>query len=191
MGQVTINGNTYDVMGTLPDAKVYLGGAVGDPAADAWLALADDNLKSARILRATRILKNLPWQGTPTVTNQDTAFPRNGVTGVTDGTTPEDLTEAEYELAALLTTTPAIATSANTGSNTKRLEAGPVNIEYFRPTDIAETATPLPKPVWDRISKYMALPTITAARAYGVDPCEDEYAQSQFEDCDTYERTIR
>lgn len=194
MGTVSINGNSYPIHGTLGGAQQYLEASIGSHA-DAWRALVaagNDDQQGRLLVAATRVLYTLNWQGTPTVANQKTAFPRDGVEDVADGTTPDDVVSAEYELAALAAANPSVLSAMSTGSNVKKMTAGPVDIEYFRPTDVLETALPLPKAVYDLIAKYFKQTSDgSLAAAYGVDPCDESAAESQFEDCDAYERVVR
>lgn len=175
MGTVTIGVDDYTIMGTLAGAKTYAAGAVG-AGPDAWSALATDDLKEKYLIAATRYLYRQQWQGTPTVTDQTTAFPRDGVIGpsgeaVTDGTTPLNLIYAEYEMAFALAADSAVNTAVDSGSNIQSLTAGPVSISYFRAT-IGENAgaSKMPANVMDLISAYLANAQDSgAAVAYGFD----------------------
>ena len=200
MGTVNVNGVNATIYGTLTGAQQYLEFAIGS-GADAWRALVDagnDDQQGRLLVQAFRMLEAMTWAGAKTSDVQTEQWPRTGVEDiygdeVDDATVPTNIVNGEYELAALLAATAALTSSALTGSNTKKLAAGPVSIEYFRPTDTLDTATVLPKQVMDLVGQYLASSTSTAsgATAYGVDPCDEPAAESQFESCDDYERIIR
>lgn len=198
MAIVTIGGQNYTTMVTVATATTYLNASAG-VAPDAWRAQSDPDTKGRDVVQADRFLYALPWAGTQTVATQGTAWPRNGVSGVPDGTTPQDVLDAECELAALVESDPSILTQTSSGSNTKRLSAGPIDIEYFIPTiTIPGISTPIPVVVWRLIAKYMASAELAIATAgspvaFGCDPCDpcEPYANSQFEDSDEFTRTIR
>lgn len=192
MGQVTIAGNSYDVMGDLPGAKLYLAAAVG-AGPDAFNALvATPDLQSKLIVSATRMLKALDWEGTPTVATQDTAFPRNGVVDsdgvvVPDGTTPEDIVNAEYTLAGLLAADSSITTASGSGSNIQSLQAGAVSISYFRATiGVDAGETPMPPQIMRMIEKYLSRGGDTLVLTSGFTSCEAR--TSSFDDCAQYTR---
>lgn len=197
MPTININGTDFTIHGTVDGAIAYAQGTPGTAGAAFRALEGNDDAIGRLLVQATRTLFSLGWQGTPTVAAQRTAFPRDGVLdrygqAVVDGTTPQDIIDAEYELAIIYAANAAAKDAINTGSNIKRMEAGPVNIEYHRPTDALDTALPLPKVVWDLVAPYLgsAVDGFTAT-AYGVDPCDEPAAASDFEDCDAYTRVVR
>jgi hypothetical protein len=195
MGTIQVDGTDYSIMGaSLDEADAYLKAGVG-AGGDAWRALItaeDDDGRARLLVSATRLLARQRWQGTKTVSTQATAFPRDSVTGpdgeaVEDGTTPQALIDAEYELAGLLAADASIATAANSGSNIASLTAGPVAVTYFQPTiSVAAGATKMPAVIMDLVGPYLAS-AINEERAtvYGVDDC----VESAFDECAQYTRT--
>jgi hypothetical protein len=190
MGTVTVDGNSYTIMGTLAGAKVYLATNT-DPGAVAFRALTDNEM-SRMLVASTKYLYRQPWSGTPTVAapTQETAFPRDGLTNpltgaaLSVGTTPQNAIYAEYEMAAIIAGNRAAALLADSGSNVKLLKAGPVTLENFTATSAAMgTATPLPTPVMDLIGAYLGSNTTVTVGKVSGDSCD-----SSFTDCDTYNR---
>lgn len=196
MGTIILGGDSYAIMGTLAGAKTYLAMGVG-AGPDAFNALATDDLKGKVLVAGTRYLYRQSWQGTPTVTGQQVAFPRDGVIGpegvIPDGTTPINLINAEYEMAALLAADASINTAVDSGSNIQSLTAGPVAISYFRATiGIDAGATKMPQVIMDLVQGYLANAQSDAvARAYGFDgsTCACGRSCSSFDECAQYSRS--
>lgn len=175
MGTVNIPspaGTAYLVYGDLPSAKAYLAASVG-PGPDAWNALVaagagSDTQLSMLVVSAYRYLERQSWNPT---TAPDAAT-RSGILA---------FQQAEYELAALALANPTILGTTDQGSNVMILSAGPVKVEYFRPTSAAAgTATKLPQVVMDLIGSYLyAVATGLGATAYSSN-CNSGQA---FDDC--------
>lgn len=186
MGTINIDGTNFSVMSdSLIAAQNYAKASIG-PGATAWRALVDagdDDQQGRLLVQATRILYSLAWAGTPTVSTQRTAWPRNGVvladgTVIADGTTPTDVKDAEVELALQLAVNPTLPTATDSGSNIQRMKAGPVEIEFFKATTGNGLSLLLPKPVWDLISKYLSSSDgVTLSKATGT--CGESY----FDEC--------
>ena len=158
MGTVTIpviGGTSFNVYGTQSAAGVYF---TGSPNAAAWAALSAD--EQARLMvQAARLFDRLVWDGTKTATDQALAWPRTGLLDrsgnplATDAV-PTIVEEAAYELALILNTSTDALNNPTTGSNVKRLKAGSVEIENFRPTDT--TSTRLPQIVHEMVGMWLA-----------------------------------
>lgn len=94
--------------------------------------------KKAALISATRMIDRQMWQGTPTEDDQDLAWPRSGVvdrygTAMADDELPADFVLGFYELALALLEDETVQDTQQ-GSNTKRVKAGQVEVEFFRST---------------------------------------------------------
>lgn len=174
-----VGANSY---ATITEANDYLDNSVR---AGAWEFLGDDE-KSRALITATRLIDKQCLVGDQTDPDQPLHFPATGVLDhegneVPDDEVPLGITNAMIELAYELTQNPALESSSNTGSNTKRLKAGSVEIEKFRPGDVLGTKGIKRFPAV--VQEYLA-PFLTkgagSAQAFGSDQA------SQFDDCDTY-----
>lgn len=127
--------NSYD---TVANATVYFNGRLG---ADAWTA-ADTATKGQALISATRMIDRQRWAGTKNTSadvNSDLAWPRSGVTdkygnSVSSTAIPDDLMIGFYELALSMLEDETVQDTPAGGSNTKRVKAGSVEVEFFRPT---------------------------------------------------------
>lgn len=125
--------NSYD---TVANATTYFSGRLG---ADAWTDATTDQ-KGQALITATRMIDRQRWAGTQVdYDNSDLAWPRSGVTdrygnSVASDAIPEDLMIGFYELALSLLEDESVQDTPAGGSNTKRVKAGSVEVEFFRPT---------------------------------------------------------
>lgn len=146
---ITFNGVNHNVYGTLQQTNQYLAVATNTTAWDAASQTRKQQLK----ISAHRMLERAVWQGelTDAVTPQADQWPRTGLVdknGVDIGTTeiPQELCDAESELANWLANEAATAASIqdkpNTGTNLKsdrlKQKVGDLETdtkqEYFQPT---------------------------------------------------------
>ncbi len=139
MATITIDGTDFWSYQTVAEVDAYAAGSVGD-AATAWRALATDDDKGRCAVTATRLIDRQLWAGTKTDPDQPGAFPRTGLTyadgsAVDPDTVPPEVLSAHSELSMALAADTAVLTSATTASGTRRLKAGSVEIEYFKPLD--------------------------------------------------------
>ena len=167
MGAVNIpspSGASYAVYGDLPSAKVYLAGAIG-PGPDAWNALvaaSNDTVCSQLLVAAYRYLERQAWNPT---TAPDTPT-RSGILA---------FQQAEYELAAIFAADTSVNSATDQGSNVMTLRAGPVMVEYFRPTSAAAgTATKLPQVLMDLIGPYLYAVNSGVGVTYYSSNCADD-----------------
>jgi hypothetical protein len=176
MGTVTIpvsGGTEFNIYGTQADADTYF---TGSPNAAAWAALSAD--EAARLLvQATRLFERLLWDGEPAADPQVLAWPRTGLLDregdtLSSDAVPTIVEEACYELALILNTSTDVLTSPTTGSNVKRLKAGSVEIENFRPTDT--TSTRLPQIVHEMVGLWLR-GSSDSARGYYYGADESRY----------------
>lgn len=170
---------------TITEANDYLDNSVR---ATSWETALDDD-KARALITATRLIDKQCLVGDQTDPDQPLHFPATGVVDHEGDEVPDDevplwITYATIELAFELTVNAALESSANTGSNTKRLKAGSVEIEKFRPGDVLGSKGVKRFPTV--VQEYLA-PFLTkgagSAEAFGSDQ------QSQFDNCDTYGRS--
>lgn len=117
VGAVTISGNNYPIFGTRDRAKEYLLATLEGTT----FTGADPITQRRSLVMAKRWLDRQGWK---------TGFPVP-----TSGLVPLGIEFAQYELSVVLIDDPDSFTEKNTGSNEKRLKAGPVEIEFFSRTD--------------------------------------------------------
>jgi len=177
------NANSYSDLAT---ANTYLDDSVR---AGAWEFL-DDDTKSRALITATRLIDKQCLVGEQTDPDQPLHFPATGVVDkegdeVPDNEVPLGVVYATIELAYGLSQNEALETSANTGSNTKRLRAGSAEIEKFRPGSASGSAgvKRFPTIVQEYLAPFLKKIGANGAAAYGSDQT------SQFDNCDTYGRT--
>lgn len=170
------------------DADDYFAAALN---ATGWTG-ATTLTKQQGLISATRLIdRALIFSGTKTVSSQALQWPRDDATcrddAVTDGTTPDNIALATFELALALINDPTLLTSNSSGSNTKRAKAGSAEVEYFRPTIGTSVDVRLPRQVWDLLGCYT-----TAANVSGIGGAWDsgtldsngEERTSYFDDCE-------
>lgn len=175
---LVVGTNTYV---TNAEADAYLEDAVnGGP----WAFLSEEDQDRA-LITAFRLLQKQSWAGSKTDPDQVAAFPRAGVTcngeAVDETEVPPAVEDAQIELALALTQDPTLVTAANTGSNTKRLQAGSASIEFFNSTDGSSgiTASRFPPQVQELLNCFLAgSDTGSGAESFGtgcesIKPCCD------------------
>lgn len=177
---------TYPVYVALATVQEYLGAS---PRAAGFLAL-DEDTQEQWMVEATRMLNRQRWQGTPTEDypdDQDLAWPRDGITGVTDGTTPQAILDGFCELVLALYLDASLLSGSGGGAGrVKSISSGKgVGVEFFAP--VAASAGKFPATVQELIGPYLqgALTRsgLTMTRAGGTSE------ESQFEDCDRFDLT--
>lgn len=163
MGTVTINGNQYEVYQDLPTAIIYLDAHL---AAEAW-ADGDESFRSKVLVMATRLYASLKWRGVPTLGNPEgIVWPRDS-TGVSDdGTTPQQVLNGFWELAALIADDPSLPNASSSGSNIQRAKGGEAEVWFFRST--LDGAPRLPIIVHDWVKAYLQGENGVLAEAFGT-----------------------
>lgn len=111
---ITVGTNTWI---TVANADTYLALSVR---AAAWADI-DTALKERALVSAWRILDRMNW-------NEETEVL------IAADTPPQDLIDAQCELAFDLSQNPDSETQSTGGSNVKKVQGGPASVEYFRPT---------------------------------------------------------
>lgn len=151
------------------DADDYLGGKIGT--AD-WVAASDDTKKQALVSSARWIDRTTEWTGTETAAGQDRDWPRDNATcngiAVVDGSTPDELAWAEFELAFVLVEDATAQQAHSQGSNVKSAKGGSAKVEFFSQTTGTSADSRLPSVAHDLVKCYFAS-RIQAARATGID----------------------
>lgn len=119
-----------------------------------------------------------------TFTEQALSFPRTGLTdldgsAVDSDTVPEAVRSAQIELAYLISVDSTIEGSSGTSDNNKRLKAGSVEIERFRPVE----GPRFPNIVFELLRSFLSgLGLGAGATAFGTDgetTFEDDYGLNQ------------
>lgn len=133
MKTVTIAGVDYPAYADLEEANAYMG---GDASAygTAWRDAEEDDQMRA-LVTATRAIDAAKWKGVPTAPPH--AFPRSGLeyadgSPVDPATTPQQVIDGSILLASWYIEGTDIQNAANAASNTKRLKADTVELEYFK-----------------------------------------------------------
>ncbi len=171
MGTVMIpasGGTEFNVYGTQAAATIYF---TGSPNAAVWNAL-DADAQARLMVQATRLFERLLWDGSKVAEDQVLAFPRTGLTDRNGMPLPTDavptiVEEAAYELALILNSSTDVLNKPTTGTNVKRLKAGSVEIENFRPTDT--TSTRLPQIVHEMVGLWLRGSDGDRGYYYGAD----------------------
>ncbi len=194
---VTLTGGSvpYEVYGGITACDDYILGLVG-AGADAYLALAVGSDGRDRLLvQATRFIDRQRWLGIRNGFDGTTlAFPRDDLIDLdgTDASNAEQLalvSQAAFEMVAVIAEDNAAAASQDTGSNIKRMKAGSAELEFWGPTSArAGTATKLPTAVHELIGHWLygGVTAGTGAAVGGV--ATGTCGNSYFDNCDGYKR---
>lgn len=186
---VTIAAVVYDVYGLtsdpVGDADDYLNAKLG---ATAWAAASADDRARAIVSAARWIDRVLTFSGEKTVASQELEWPRDGAacsgTAIADGTIPDDVALAEFELAFILIGDATAQDASSQGSNVKSAKAGSAEVVFFGATIGTSDDTKLPSPAHDMLKCLTsgAGTNIGGGNAYGVDGSSsfdaDDYGRS-------------
>lgn len=162
---VTLGANDYNVYADIEFADAYL---EADPDADAWRAATDDQ-KGRALVSGTRVLNVQNWKGSPTDEDQTDAWPRTGIDDVDEDTIPDAIAQANALLASAVLNGVDIVNYTSTANLQKRIKAGSVEVENFRPVDVE--GLPLPQLVWKLIRRFIVGQGVAGARSSGTDGC--------------------
>ena len=178
---LTIGGQDYISYASLAEANIYL--AVDPVRMATWGGLTDDQ-KNSYLAAATRRLDLLTWQGAKTGgASQANKWPRTGVqypdgTGVSTTEVPLEVGNATCVMAGSIAMDSDNAEAGSTGTNTKRVKAGSVEVLFFRPA----AGVPLQdQTAYDMVLLFLEASTVntsTGSVAYGTD------GTSSFDDID-------
>lgn len=158
---ITISAVNYSVYALtsdpVADADAYFAARVG---AAVWTASTTLQKQQGLISAARMIDRRAEFSGEETSASQPLEWPRDGAmncgVAITDGTVPDDIALAEFELALALLISADIQNSASTGSNVRSVKAGSAAVEFFIPTIISGDATQFPQPVQELLGCYLA-----------------------------------
>ena len=189
---ITIGSDTFSAYAHLTtdpvaDADSYLAAKIGST----WSTFTTLK-KQQSVISAARMLNTaVEWTGTKTVSTQPLAWPRDNATNactstaVTDGTTPDEIAFAQYELAQILGDDATVAASAGTGSNIKRVKAGSAEVEFVSSTIGTSQDTRLP-PIVNDLAGCFIEGVCSYGGSYGTttddaDPgyCKDDFDKSE------------
>lgn len=190
MGQiatVTIGSDTFSVYAITTDAvgdfKTYFNGQLGVGAA-AVVAASSSDQKRSLVMAAQWMDRAVSFSGVQTVSTQPRQWPRTGATcgstAIADGTTPDNVARAEFELAAILLVDASQASTTGTGSNIRSVRAGPAGVDFFTPTLGGPLDTRLPVAANDLLKCMYGSLTSIANMATGTD-VEDGFDEDDFE----------
>ena len=175
---------TTGVESPIADADTYLAARIGST----W-STATTLEKQQAIISAARMLDNaVLWTGNPTADPQPREWPRDGATcdneAVADGTIPDAIAIAQYELANILFLDSTVQDGSGSGSNVKSVKAGSAAVEFFSATTGAGE-TRLPTVVNDLVGCLIEGSTV-AGGSFGTsdadsDPgyCKDDFDLTQ------------
>jgi hypothetical protein len=128
MPVITIGSDNYEVYITVAEADTYMNGDTLLSASWSLLPLID---KQRLIVSSSRYFNTLCWLGVKSLLTQPLEWPRNGVSGVVDGVTPQSILDGVALFAGMLSTDTSQLTGFGDTDRTKKLVAGSVSIEYF------------------------------------------------------------
>lgn len=154
--------------------------------AAAWTGATTLQKQQALITAARRMDARASFSGTKTSDSQPRAWPRDSAscngTAITDGTIPDAVVWGQFELGLALLKSATVLDNPTTGSNIKRVAAGPAQVEFFNPTAPSD-ATQFPQAVHELIGCLLASASILGAPFIdGTD--EDEVDErSAFDTC--------
>lgn len=150
MTTLDIGGNTYDVYADVPTADIYL---LADIQYSATWCAATSDTKSSALVSATRYLDSKNWQGDKTSDVQPLEWPRDNVSGVDNGTTPQEIIDASIILAAMTVADPTALSASNTTNNVKVAKAGSAMVENFKQS--SKSITVFPSMVQNMIGQWL------------------------------------
>lgn len=160
---LVVNTNTF---GTLQEADDYL--AISEKAQSLWdFSGQCDPERERLLLLAYRILSRMPWKGEKSVAAQPGPFPRDGLTDregeeIADGSTPDDIKHAQFELALALKEESDLESRVEQGDAIESIKAGPVRIKFDKTT--LGTKERMPDHIFEILQPYM----YSQQEVYGV-----------------------
>lgn len=190
MGQIAtvtisaVNHSVYAVTSNaVTDADAYLNARLG---AGSWATQTADNKARALVSAARWIDRAVKFSGTESVPGQPRAWPRDGATcdgvAVTNGSVPDELANAEFELAFILVGNSAAQDALTQASNVRSVKAGSAGVDFFTPTMGTSADTRLPIVAHDYLKCFFA-GSISAGFASGTGEdigfAEDDFDRSE------------
>jgi len=186
---ITLAGISYDVYGLtsspVVDADSYLNAKLG---ATTWAAASADDKARALVSAARWLDRVSAFSGDKTSASQALEWPRDGAycgtTAIADGTIPDAVAQAEFELAFILIGDSSAQDASGQGSNVKRVKAGSAEVEFFDATIGTFDDTRLPTAAHDLLKCLFsgASTNLGGGTAYGTDGdssfTEEDYGRS-------------
>tara|TARA_R110000796_G_scaffold41179_2_gene101975 strand:+ start:22644 stop:23261 length:618 start_codon:yes stop_codon:yes gene_type:complete len=194
---ITIGTDTFSVYAltltaAVSETSTFWNGRLGAErtAWDAAVTAGVDDEKRALAAAADWLDRASLFSGDKTVATQARDWPRdsatNGCTGdaIADGTTPDDIFNAQAWLAGAILVDNAASASTGEGANIKSAKAGTAQVVFFRPTTGTAEDTRLPTVANDYAKCYtdagtssgIAGPTFTGTgQASSFCPDDDEF----------------
>lgn len=173
---VEIDNVPFYVYATVDEADAYMRGSFNN---QTWFSsLTDPETKARALITATRILDKQCWLGSPAgLSGQVLAWPRTGVSGVSENDVPDQIVYGCIELANLILDGSDVADTMRPGAQTiQSLKAGSVAITYFRDAEGLYTQNArFPIVVQELVGKLMC-GSVGIGGAYvtgGHDPCDE------------------
>ena len=167
---ISVDGRDYPSYATLAEATIQL--AIDPVRGLSWRA-ADEPVQALALVASSASLDALTWAGRPQTENQrPRAWGRIGVVYpdgavVPDGALPVAIQTATIIIAAnSLTTATAVQPAAVGAATSRRIKAGPVEIEYFAPAATLSVQDPEAQRL---IAPYLAAAVGRRAIATGTD----------------------
>lgn len=187
MGTVTINAIVYNVYGDQTSATNYLAASLSK-AANTW-ATSNATQQAQAMVMAARMFDRQTWQGVQN--GGPLQWPRSNVVdkfgvAVNPSTTPTDIINGSYELAALLLNDPALQDQVTATLNVQSLNDGTATVTYFG----RQVAGRFPMVVQELVGPYLArggnVGGAVATDTDGASAQDDSTNLSQFIDVDSY-----
>lgn len=189
---VTVGTDTFSVYnlgdGDTPHVNLesFWNAQLGTVAAAALAASTDDQNR-ALFMASDWLDRALTWSGTPTVTGQPRAWPRDGAScydrTLSDGVVPDELALATFWLAGQIIVDPTIVTQASQGSNIKRVKAGSAEVQFFTPTIGSASDIRIPRVAFDYVRCLQGgSSSLAAGSASGTGSsafCDDDFERSE------------
>ena len=189
-----VYGLTADAVG---DADDYMAARLGSTA---WTSATTLQKQQSLISAARWMDRVLNFSGTKTSYSQPLQWPRDGADcngeAITDGTIPDNVALAEFELALVLLGDNSAQDQYGQGSNIKRVGAGSASVEFFTPTIDSSRDTRLPPVPMDLLKCVLqgagdGLSLAGGAIAYGTSSSDDccDLTESHFDCDDQFDRS--
>ena len=177
MAIISVGTNSYV---TVAEADTYM--ALHARGFDLWQIL-DNPTKERALGTAYRSLERQRWKGAKTVDTQTQEWPRTGVTdkygnAVATGTVPQEIKNAQIELAVEISQDDAAETNTNASRTTSRVKAEGVEVEWFSPQEAGRYTTA----VQELIGQFLAAGGANLVQSFGTGYassfCENDWEKS-------------
>lgn len=153
---ITVGANSYV---SVTDADTYFGERLY---ADDWTS-ADSPTKEKALVMARRFIDQQQFTGERTSADQLLAWPRSGITSVDGSTVPQDVVDAQCELALAFIRNDLTLNDENRGVRSSRQQVGPIVTETVY--DGRAPARALPDVVAAMLRPYLAAASSTTSVA--------------------------